>query len=138
MGKIYTTLYGVHEKSLKNLNPKNRYQGKIKMNISILPETKKWLKGFHSKGNASQRIDEIVALIKNSKLVHPNVIERAEEENRQLRAYIQKQDKILDAISKIRFNHVSINEGYQENNFSTGLNKLTEIWKDIYELRGIE
>ena len=128
----------INKKSLDNLNSRNRYQGKITMSISILPETKKWLKGFHGKGNASKRIDEIVALIKDNKLLHPNMIKRIEEENRQLKAYIQKQNEILDAISKIRFNHVSINEGYQENNFSIGLNKLKEIWETIYELRGIE
>lgn len=55
----------INERSLENLKlgAQARYQGKVRHNVSLLPETMEWLK---KGGNASQRIDELVKAAKNS------------------------------------------------------------------------
>ncbi|MBD2578639.1 hypothetical protein [Oscillatoria sp. FACHB-1406] len=51
----------MNPRSLENLIPNNRYQGKIRCNFSLLPETKEWL---HQHGNASAKIDELVRILR--------------------------------------------------------------------------
>lgn len=57
----------INERSLENLKlgAQARYQGKIRQNVSILPETSEWLK---CSGNASGMIDDLVAAVKNGEL----------------------------------------------------------------------
>lgn len=43
-----------------------RYRGKVRVTITILPETKKWLAGG---GNISERVDEVVRRIIAGELV---------------------------------------------------------------------
>ena len=49
----------MHRNSLANLNPRNRDQGKVRFNTTLKPETIAWLQAG---GNASSRIEELVAL----------------------------------------------------------------------------
>lgn len=57
----------INERSLENLKlgAQARYQGKVRHNVSLLPETMEWLK---KGGNASSRIDELVAAAKSGEL----------------------------------------------------------------------
>lgn len=59
---------GKHQNSLENLKMGAiaRKQGKIRVNVTLLPETLKWL---DSSGNRSERIDEIVRRILKGELV---------------------------------------------------------------------
>lgn len=54
----------ISERSLENLKlgPTRRYQGKVRQNFTILPETLEWLR---CSSNASSMIDDLVALAKN-------------------------------------------------------------------------
>jgi hypothetical protein len=70
----------VSERSLENLKlgAQARYQGKVRQNFTILPQTLEWLK---KGGNASQRVDELVAAAKNGDLKSNYTHERKEREN---------------------------------------------------------
>lgn len=68
----------MNERSLENLKlgAQARYQGKLRQNFSILPETLEWLK---KGGNASSRIDELVAAAKSGQLKSDYTQSRKEE-----------------------------------------------------------
>ncbi|MBG1258411.1 hypothetical protein [Nostoc commune] len=57
--------------SLENLKlgTPARYKGKVRCTVTLLPETKAWLKKHHIKGNMSEQIDEVVRLIVVGELV---------------------------------------------------------------------
>ncbi|WP_155823743.1 hypothetical protein [Gloeocapsa sp. PCC 7428] len=57
----------ISPRSLENLKlgALKRYQGKVRCNFTILPETLEWLKRG---GNASSRIDQLVAAAKRKEL----------------------------------------------------------------------
>lgn len=59
---------GKHENSLKNLKMGAiaRRQGKIRVNVTLLPETLRWL---DKTGNRSEMIDEIVRRILKGELI---------------------------------------------------------------------
>lgn len=69
----------MNERSLENLKlgAASRYQGKIRQNVSILPETLEWLK---KGGNASSRIDELVRAAKSGYLKSEYTQHRKAEE----------------------------------------------------------
>lgn len=52
--------------SLKNLNPKAASKDKVKIHLSLKPETIAWLK---KGGNASERVDYMVKAIVEGRLV---------------------------------------------------------------------
>ena len=75
----------VSDRSLENLKlgAQARYQGKVRQNFTILPETLEWLK---CSGNASRMIDDLVDAAKNGELKSSNTHQRkgelkAESEN---------------------------------------------------------
>lgn len=70
----------ISERSLENLKlgAQARYQGKVRQNFTILPQTLEWLK---KGGNASQRVDELVAAAKNGELKSNYTHEREIEKN---------------------------------------------------------
>jgi len=70
----------ISERSLENLKlgAQARYQGKVRQNFTILPQTLEWLK---KSGNASQRVDELVSSAKNGDLKSSYTHERKAREN---------------------------------------------------------
>ena len=82
----------VSPKSLENLKmgAATRNQGKIRCQITILPETKQWL---GSGGNISGRIDEMVAKILKGELVGARKLEELHREVERLRAEVERLQK---------------------------------------------
>jgi hypothetical protein len=70
----------ISERSLENLKlgAQARYQGKVRQNFTILPQTLEWLK---KGGNASQRVDELVAAAMSGELKSSYTHEREAEKN---------------------------------------------------------
>lgn len=68
----------MNERSLENLKlgAQARYQGKVRHNVSLLPETMEWLK---KDGSASQRIDELVKAAKSGELKPVHTHDRKDE-----------------------------------------------------------
>lgn len=79
----------MNERSLENLKlgAVSRYQGKLRQNFSILPQTLEWLK---KAGNASSRIDELVAAAKSGEL-QSNYTQNRIQENQQNSDVVYKQ-----------------------------------------------
>ena len=69
----------VSDRSLENLKlgAQSRYQGKLRHNFTVLPETVQWLKGT---GNASDAIDSLVEAAKKGNFFSNNTHERKDEE----------------------------------------------------------
>lgn len=84
----------MNERSLENLKlgAQARYQGKIRQNVSILPETLEWLK---KSGNASSRIDELVKAAKSGDLKSEYTQHRKTEEQ-------QKSDNVYNQIQELK------------------------------------
>ena len=82
----------VSPKSLENLKmgAVARNQGKIRCQITILPETKEWLA---SGGNLSGRVDEMVTKILKGELVGARKVEELEREVERLRAEVERLEK---------------------------------------------
>ncbi len=82
----------VSPKSLENLKMGAiaRNQGKIRCQITILPETKEWLA---SGGNLSGRIDELVSKVLKGELVGGRKLEQLEREVQWLRAEVERLQK---------------------------------------------
>jgi hypothetical protein len=82
----------VSPKSLENLKmgAVARNQGKIRCQITILPETKEWLANG---GNLSGRIDEMVTKILKGELVGVRKVEELEREVERLRAEMERLQK---------------------------------------------
>lgn len=70
----------VSDRSLENLKlgAASRYQGKIRQNVTILPDSLEWLK---KGGNVSGRIDELVAAAKSGELKSSHTHDRKDENN---------------------------------------------------------
>jgi hypothetical protein len=64
---------GTNPRSLSNLNPKARLLGKVKLNLTVKPETIAWLK---KGGNASAKLDYLVDAIRNKQLVWVKDLQR--------------------------------------------------------------
>jgi hypothetical protein len=75
--------------SLENLKMGSvaRSQGKVRLELSVLPETKTWLR---SGGNASERTDELVRKILKGDLVPRVQVERLQAEVNRLKAELQQ------------------------------------------------
>ena len=75
------------QNSLDNLKmgSQARNQGKVKCNITILPETKEWLS---RNGNLSGRIDELVGKYLRGDLVGSGSLREARERCKQLEAQL--------------------------------------------------
>lgn len=69
----------INDRSLENLKlgAQARYQGKIRQNFTVLPETLEWLK---KGGNASARIDQLVEAAKSGNLKSNNTHNGKDEE----------------------------------------------------------
>lgn len=82
----------MNSKSLENLRmgAVARNQGKIRCQITILPETKEWLA---SGGNLSGRIDELVSKVLKGELVGVRKLEELEQEVHRLRAEVERLEK---------------------------------------------
>lgn len=112
----------INERSLENLKlgAQARYQGKVRHNVSLLPETMEWLK---KGGNASQRIDELVKAAKNGELKSDYTQNRKVEEQ-QSSNIVYNQIEQLEAEIRQLQSQVENLEG--ENNFQESRWKLTE------------
>ncbi|MDV2998201.1 MAG: hypothetical protein N4J56_007906 [Chroococcidiopsis sp. SAG 2025] len=69
----------MHRNSLANLNPRNRDQGKVRLNTTLKPETIAWLQAG---GNASGRIEELVALAKSENTHKQEISDSAHEQKK--------------------------------------------------------
>ena len=78
-----------HPNSLENLKMGTitRNQGKVRCQMTILPDTKKWLA---LGGNLSARIDELVAKILKGKLVGVCKLEEMQREVERLQAEVER------------------------------------------------
>ena len=118
---------GQNPNSLANLNPKARYQGKKRHNVTLLPETYMWLK---QSGNISQKIDELVAEAMKSDDTHNlnnsdnTVYQENEQLKRQVAALQDRVDELEDGIATIAENSHLNKKGYKRNSFSQGLKDL--------------
>ncbi|MBW4597601.1 MAG: hypothetical protein KME46_33055 [Brasilonema angustatum HA4187-MV1] len=91
----------INPKSLENLKMGSvaRNQGKVRCNITILPETKAWLsKG----GNLSSRIDELVGKYLKGDLVGIRALREMEERCQELEARLSSLNGEDIAIKKVR------------------------------------
>ena len=79
----------INPKSLENLKmgAVARSQGKIRCQVTILPETKEWLS--HG-GNLSGRIDELVAKVLKGELVGARKLEELQREIERLEAEVER------------------------------------------------
>lgn len=70
----------ISDRSLENLKlgAAARYQGKIRQNVTILPETLQWLK---CSGNASGMIDDLVAIARNGGLKSDNTHDKKDDKS---------------------------------------------------------
>jgi hypothetical protein len=92
----YTSMEGavvagreMNPNSLENLKMGaiTRNQGKVRCQVTILPETKEWLARG---GNLSGRIDEMVAKVLKGELVGVRKVEEMESEIVRLRAELER------------------------------------------------
>ncbi len=79
----------VNPKSLENLKMGSvaRNQGKVRCQITILPQTKEWL--AHG-GNLSGRIDELVAKVLKGELVGARKLEELQREIARLEGEVER------------------------------------------------
>jgi predicted nucleic acid-binding Zn-ribbon protein len=104
----------VNSKSLANLNPRNRYQGKERFNTTLLPETICWLQ---QSGNASQKIEELVLEAKSG-----NAHELINSDN----TYEQKQADVSDSTHELRLVTDSL---YQVEEKLSAVANVVERWE---------
>ena len=81
----------VNPRSLENLKlgAEARNQDKQRTNLTLLPETVRWLKGW---GNASEKVDELVAEARrNNSVSTPAISEQVEQLQK---AYEQEREKV--------------------------------------------
>lgn len=98
--------------SLKGLDPKARYKGKQRIELSLLPDTIIWLK---DKGNASGLVDHMVNLAKERNF-NPSTIE--------YKILLQILElKLLELLEKNKGGEA----GYKTNSFGSGLSDLKEL-----------
>ena len=92
----------VSDRSLENLKlgAKARYQGKVRQNVTILPDSLEWLK---KGGNVSGRIDQLVEAAKAGELV-PNNTHYRNSENRLVSndVYQQKIETLENEAERLR------------------------------------
>ena len=91
----------INERSLENLKlgAQARYQGKIRQNVSILPETLEWLK---CSGNASGMIDDLVAAARNGGLKSNHTHDQIEVENQQSDGVYEQIEALKIEVEQLR------------------------------------
>lgn len=91
----------MNERSLLNLKlgAQVRYQGKVRHNVSLLPETMEWLK---KGGNASQRIDELVAAAKSGELKPIHTHDRKDENNLLSESVYKQIEQLKTEVEQLR------------------------------------
>lgn len=91
----------INERSLENLKlgAIARYQGKIRQNVSILPETLEWLK---CSGNASGMIDDLVAAAKNGFLKSNYTHQQMQAEQEQSNSVYKQIEALKSELEQIR------------------------------------
>lgn len=89
------------DRSLENLKlgAQARYQGKERHNYTILPETHEWLE---KSGNASSRIDELVAAAKNGELKSNYTHERIQAEQQASNNVYEQMEALKAEIEQLR------------------------------------
>jgi len=94
-----------------DLGASSRAQGKIRLNVTVLPKTSNWLKG---RGNASQMIDQLVeeAIAGNTKTADPTSekLEELTREHEQLKAELNKLQNQLQKESEQRRDYQGIRD----------------------------
>lgn len=91
----------INERSLENLKlgAQARYQGKIRQNVSILPETLEWLK---CSGNASGMIDDLVAAARNGGLKSNYTHQQIEAEQSQSNSVYEEIEALKAEAEQLR------------------------------------
>jgi uncharacterized coiled-coil DUF342 family protein len=91
----------INERSLENLKlgAQARYQGKIRQNVSILPETLEWLR---KGGNISSRIDEVVKAAKSGELKSDYTQNRKAEEQQDSSIVYKQIDELKTEVEQLR------------------------------------
>lgn len=91
----------ISEHSLENLKlgAQARYQGKERHNFTVLPETLEWLK---KGGNASRRIDELVAAAKSGELKPIHTHDRKPENNLSSESVYKQIDELKSELEQVR------------------------------------
>ena len=125
---------GRNPNSLANLNPKARYLGKVRCNLSLLPDTLEWLK---KSGNASRKIDEMVAIAQQSdnadnlailgNTYNQEVSESMYKQIEELTSEIERLRSIETKVKEVLSKNESDLRGYKKNSFSQGLLDLKHI-----------
>ncbi|MCP6758788.1 MAG: hypothetical protein NHB32_08460 [Fischerella sp. CENA71] len=79
----------MNPKSLENLRlgAVSRKKGKVRVNVTILPETKQWLE---RSGNVSERIDDMVCKILKQELIGRHKLDTALQRIAELENEIKK------------------------------------------------
>lgn len=126
----------ISERSLENLKlgAQSRYQGKVRHNFTILPETALWLK---KGGNASERIDQLVASAKSGDLKPNHTHERKDRERLVSEDVYQREDDSEptdeEIIASQAANHPSL---LTENTMLK--RELEELLTQLEELKAVE
>lgn len=92
----------ISDRSLENLKlgAKARYQGKVRQNFTILPDSLEWLK---KRGNASSQIDQLVEAAKAGELKSSNTHDTKDEEKLvSNRVYEQKIETLEKQAEELR------------------------------------
>lgn len=91
----------ISEHSLENLKlgAESRYQGKERHNFTVLPETVEWLK---KGGNASRRIDELVAAAKSGDLKPIHTHDRKDENHLSSESVYKQIDELKNELEHLR------------------------------------
>lgn len=130
----------VNERSLANLNPKARYLGKERFNITLMPETIEWLK---SGGNASQRIEDLVRAAKAKEIRYQETnLEDTHNQNKVLKRENQELIEKLEKLqSKLDYANQEIKKivdkaelkesGFKSNAFGQGIKLIKEIYNSL-------
>ena len=110
----------VNPNSLANLNPKARYQGKVRCNLTLMPDTVQWLKGS---GNASQRIEELVTMAKTN----DNSDNTHNQDSEEVTMLKKRIEELEHGIADIVLNTRLGTKGYKRNSFSQGIKDLEAL-----------
>lgn len=99
----------VSDRSLENLKlgAAARYQGKVRQNVTILPDSLEWLK---KGGNVSGRIDELVAAAKSGELKSIHTHDRKNEERLSSESVYKQIDELKTEIELLRSERVSLQQ----------------------------
>lgn len=123
----------INERSLENLKlgAQARYQGKIRQNVSILPETLEWLK---CSGNASGMIDDLVAAARNGGLKSNYTHQQIEAEQSQSISVYEQIEVLKVEADQLRAQLAALEQEKAKLQVDcNGLVGLAEKWQAIAE-----